>query len=805
MGKAAKTPIRVKVWITGHPVRQQHRLLFRLLTVGMISGAIAITMGGIGLAVQLIVNPGAVSWMRWIVPDWQQQPLTAKILQTPDEIGAEAASIGYTVGKPIYFSTYPGLSKDSVGFHDFLLPFYKTESNCQTVSSQVISGQDTSVATAEACPLVELRVYRTQTSALHLPKKTALELVDRLSVAGPEELAAIAPLINAGITDQGSSRTLPISDVTFVRGEAPLPGIWLQTSGLWQRGSSRTLYGQIVRYDPARDRLQSLLSWTSPAEQFPAWQQITGGAATELLIDQTIGLEPQFQVYQFAALNTPGKPIQAKPIDLRTTAMDNRTYEHGLLLARHGLWSTALQVLEQSQNNTDWSALAQAQIDLVDLHANVTQAQAQREWSSPAQQISALLIDGRWADALIVLRTAHANGYATSNLLADHSDRLRQRVEAAVRVNPHLDVLNWGVLLTAVQKDRDAGTAWLQQWAKSSGDRQAAQILDLLDPLPITTVASSLPVSDSHASLPTPVPAATLPVSTAPVIVNPPGLIGSARSQMATDPTDWFTPNSAALELPPAQIWYNIQIIGFQDGSQWQQFSLPNWGLDENTTETAQMLWQRLGLSQDATLHLITWTGAIQPHTLQVTAKAIRVIDGRVHLLAIGTPDIEPDSSASLLVMTLATLSWLEPLDTSTLSILSQQPLWSETLVSTLWHELQQTPSLLPAAITNAGMLLREFGGWSIQLMELTGDDQPEAVLTLQTDALSANSASLLNQSQTLIFSKAGRLLYSDRLQPGRSLKAFVDLGNNNLPALIISDAEGYQIQRWSVANQQFE
>jgi len=805
MGKAAKTPTRVKVWITGHPARQQHRFLFRLLTVALITGAIATTIGGIGLAIRLIVNPGSVRWIHWIIPDWEQQPLSAKILQTSDEIATEAASVGRTVGKPIYFSTYPGLSKDSLGFHDFLLPFYKTEANCQTASGQATIEQAMPFAASETCPLVELRVYRPQTHALHLTKKAAFELVDRLSVAGPEELAAIAPLINAGVADRGSNRHLPLSGVTFVEGEAPLSGIWLHASGLWQRGGSRTLYGQIVRYDPTRDRLQSLLSWTSPAERFPTWQQITGGAATELIVDQTIGLEPQFQVYQLAALNTPGKPIQVKPIELRVTAVDNRTYEHGLLLARHGLWSTALQMLARSENSTDWSAQAQAQIDLVALHANVTQAQAQREWSSPAQQISALLIDGRWADALVALRTAHANGYTTSSLLADHSDRLRQRVEAAARINPHLDVLNWGVLLTAVQKDRSAALTWLQQRTKSSGDQQAAQILDLLDPLPITTVASSLAASEPYTPPPSPVlPTATLPVSTATAVVNLPSLIGSATPQMTIDPTAWLTPNSETLDLPPNQIWYDIQLIGFQNGSQWQQIMLPDWVLNENTTEAAQMLWQRLGLNQDATLHFVTWTGVGQPQVLQATARAVRVIEGRVQLLATAT-QVESSPSAPILVMTLATLSWLEPIDTSTLSSLSQQPHWSETLVPTLWQELQQTPSLLPDAVTNAGMLLREFGGWSIQLMELTGDDQPEAVLTLQTDASSAHSTSQFSQSYTAIFAKDGRLLYSDRLQPGHSLKGIVDLGNNNLPALVISDSHDYQIQRWSVSNQQFE
>lgn len=792
MGKASKTSVRVKVWVTGQPPRRrQPGYLSRLLTVGMISGAIATAVSGTWLATRLIVDPGSVNWVHWLIPGWNPQIWTAKTWQTRSEIEAEAATAGLLVGDPIYFSTYPGLSKHSAGFHDFLLPLYQAQSGCEALDTPASS----------PCRLVELRVYRPQTSALRLPgKAAALEWVNRLSVTGPEELAAIAPLVNADITSQGSSRRLPLTTVTFVAGNAPLPGIWLHLSGKWQRGSSRTLYGQVVHYDPTRDRLQSLLAWTSPTTEFPTWQQVTGGNATELLIDQTIGLEPQFQVYQFAALNTPGKPVQVKPIDLREALLDNRTYANGLLLARHGLWSTALQVLEKSRKtNSGWSTTAQAQLDLVALHANVTQAQAKRDWANPGQQILALLIDGRWSEALTVLRTAHANGYTTSTLLAEQSDHLWHRVEAAVRVNPQPDVLNWGVLLTAMRHDRTVAMAWLQK--QSSGDRQAEPILALLDPLPITTVVVSPPVP------PAPAPAAalasTVPVSTASssFVHASSRIIGAAKPQQTIEPTDWLRPNPAeTLALAPDQIWYEIQVIGFQDGLQWRQQGMSDRALSQDRAETAQLLWSRLGLTEAAQLQLITWTASAQPEIQQVMVKAVRVTDETVWLLATGAPiaALPPDSSA--LVMTLATLPWVEPLSTVTLNSLSQQPGWSETLVPALWQALQQTPALVPASVTHPAALLQEFGGWSVQLTELTGDDQPEAVLTLQTKLSSAQAA-----AQTLIFSRRGGLLYSDLPQTGRSLKAITDLGDGNLPALIISNTQSYSIQRWSVPDQRFE
>lgn len=794
MGKASKTSVRVTVWVTAQPLRRQKcrqpSYLSRLLTVGMISGAIATAGSGTWLATRLIVDPGSVSWVHWLIPGWTRQLWTAKTWQTHNEIEAEAAAAGLIVGDPIYFSIYPGLSQNSAGFHDFLLPLYQAQSGCAA----------TNPSASSPCRLVELRVYRPQTSALRLPgKAAALELVNRLSVTGPEELAAIAPLVNADIASQGSSRRLPLTTVTFVAGNAPLPGIWLHLSGEWQRGSSHTLYGQVVHYDPTRDRLQSLLAWTSPQADFPAWQQVTGGNATELLIDQTIGLEPQFQVYQFAALNTPGKPVQVKPIDLREAMLDNRTYANGLLLARHGLWSTALQVLEKSRKtNAGWSTTAQAQFDLVALHANITQAQAKRDWANPGQQILALLIDGQWSEALTVLRTAHANSYTTSTLLAEQSDRLWSRVEAAARVNPQPDVLSWGVLLTAVRQDQTAAMAWLQK--QSGGDRQAEQILALLDPLPITTVVVSPPAP------PSPVPAAalssTVPVSTAssPFVQPASRMIGSALPQQAIEPTDWLRPNPAeTLALAPGQIWYEIRVIGFQDGLQWRQEGIPDRVLSQNRAETAQLLWNRLGLAEAANLQLMTWPVSAQPEIQHVTVKAVRVTNSTVWLLATGAPIAALAPGSSVLAMTLATLPGVEPLSTETLASLSQQPGWSETLVPALWQALQQTPALLPASVTHPVALLQEFGGWSMQLTDLTGDNQPEAVLTLQTKLASDQAA------QTLIFSRRGGLLYSDLSQTGRSLKAITNLGDGNLPALIINNAQSYEIQRWSVPDQQFQ
>ncbi|WAL60835.1 hypothetical protein [Thermocoleostomius sinensis] len=787
MGKATKPPVRVKLLITNSP-RRSPRWSW-LWTWGVMGSSIVTTLGGIWIGLRLIVNPGTVSWLHLFGPDWQQSPLTRNNLHTLSEVQAEASAHGLTVGQPVHISTFPGFAKQAAGFNDFLLPLY-AEATCRAVDRSI-----------QACPMVELRVYR-PTETLRLPgQEMMFEFIDRLFVSGPEELVAIAPLVNANLASAGSTRRLPLHTITPLTGQAPLPGIWFHLSGDWHRGSSRVLYGQLVRYDPDQRHLQSLLAWTSPAQQFPQWQQVTGGEPTELLVNQTIGLEPGFQVYQFAALSSPGKPIQVKAIDLKAAGLKSASYVNGLLLARNGLWSDGLNRLQTAkQTDPDWSDLAQSQLDLVSLHANITRKQAQQAWDSPRSQILALLIDGQWAEAFSVLHNAHRNGYAISTLLANPSDRLWQRVEAAMREEAGSDVLNWGILLSALRHDRDAALAWRQAQANTKGDRPIAAVLALLDPL-VTTVESTQLSPSVRSTTAKTLASTSAAIESGSAMSDPVHrLIGSARWQPSINPSDWMRPDSTqALTVAADQGWYEISAIGIQDGADWRSLKLVSKEGTESNLVT--QLWSQLQLDTRPTLQLLAWTGNMQPHLRQVTVKGLRTVGSDVVLLAAGDPPpVNPDSPL-FLVLTLDTMPWIDPIDRLTVADLSQQPNWSDTLAPMLWQELHHAQSLFLAEPTNPTMLLQQIGGWSVQLMELTGDDQPEAILSLR---MKSSSTSPAMQPQTLILSNQGRVLFRDRvLATGPSLKAIVDLGDG--PALIMGDVQGYWIERWSAATQQFQ
>lgn len=436
----------VRVLVSQQPLLTQQRSLQQSgLPWAAAIATIFLLTGGSWFAARLIVNPG--SWLRGILPEWNQ----GATLQTLAGIRAEAAKAGESVGQAIALAN-----------GEVLLPILAPQPHCQSCTQ-----------------IVELRVY--QLSA------QAYELVDRLSIAGIEELMAIAPLTHSRVTSAGSSRKLPLTHITVME-NPPDVGIWLCLSGEWQRGSTQTLYGQILRYDSQRDRLQAMLSWTSPAAELPRWQQITGSATPELLINQSIGLEPQFQVYQARSPNAPGKLVQLEAIGLTESVLEDSTYEHGLLLARNGLWSMALNSFQRvkAARSANWSASAQAQLDLIALHAEQTQQQADRDWASPTQQITALLIDGRWAAAFDRLKAAHADGYDIKSLLVDNADLFGQRIDAVLRVDSgQLEVQRWGTLLQAAQHDRPTAIAWLKQTLKQTQPRlsaqQTQQVLALLD------------------------------------------------------------------------------------------------------------------------------------------------------------------------------------------------------------------------------------------------------------------------------------------------------------------------------------
>lgn len=766
-----KSQTNVKVFVTETQLPGRSRRKAKVLVVGLLAGTIGLIGVGSGLALQLIINPTSVRWFTQLLPDWIPS-FRDPGSQTLAEITAEVERSGQRVGSPIQESSAIGTAARRP---DLILPILSPYSCPQSSSAQ--------------CWYIrELRLYRSETGV------STWQLLDRLAVDGLEEFVALAPLIEAKIVKRGSSDKLPMTSATVIAGKAPFSGLWLHLSGEWQRGSNHIVYGQVVRYDPQVERLQPLIAWTSPAGQLPHWQTVTG-RQPQLVIDQTIGLEPHFQVYQVNTRTVPGQPVQLDAITLTETALANPLYRQGLLLARNGLWSAAQRSLQAAKQRdpAHWSTTAQAQLDVIALHATVTQSQADRDWASPTQQVVTQLMDGRWTKALTLLQTAHRGGYDIPDLLSINGDSLWPRIETALRVQSNQpDVLKWGILLQAIQKNRHQALVWLEQQTggrSAINSAQMAKVLDLLDPLAATTP----PMPTSPTPMVTPVMASS-PIAPTTAPIHPlMTFLGLATPIDSLNPADWFSPNPAWMSKKTDQIWYQVTVLTLYDGQQWQRspFStIPS-------ATSAPELWSQLGLNPTLTLQLVTPSDT-GPQARPATLAAMRLHKGELHLLTLADPSPEPRPSAQLgrstsLALSSPTLSWLVPTQPSPLLPLLQQAPWMTALQSPLRQELQPSQRLATSNHAfEADQRPSLLTDWTVELVDVTGDGRPEAVLTSP-------------QLHHLIVTEAGTVLYRDRPSTeATSLMGIIRLADQALPVLILHRASDYQLLRWSAAQQQF-
>ncbi|NJN86221.1 MAG: hypothetical protein HC881_07785, partial [Leptolyngbyaceae cyanobacterium SL_7_1] len=361
----------IRVLITPKPPLLQRGVVQGLLFTGFWTAMAALVASGGWLAIQLILNPGAVRGLGWVFPGWQGSSLSAG--HTPRSLAVirqGAAEVGLSLGEPL------GLEVDAAAVtahSDLLIPVFAADANCASAIAPA------SPSVPPCSHLVELRVYRPYPSA----RQPLLQLLDRLAVAGPQESFVLAPLQSDASDSLGSSRSLPLLSVDRMVGTSPSANlVWFQLGGQWKQGNTQLAFGQVGYYDPTQSRLHLLTQWTSPAGKAAAWQDAIAGGTTELVVDQTIGLEPGFKVYQL--MGTSDRQLQ--PISLSQAALDNATYQRAIALAQSGLWSPALVLMQWVKARAAWSASAQAQLAVVELHAQATRQQAERSWENPSQK-----------------------------------------------------------------------------------------------------------------------------------------------------------------------------------------------------------------------------------------------------------------------------------------------------------------------------------------------------------------------------------------------------------------------------------
>lgn len=429
-----------------------------LIAIALLLSSAGLATGGIWFSLQLFVNPNAVNWLNRWLPNWARiSRVNQDSAQTLEQIATSLSAQGQIPGKALALETDPQTLQPSV----LLLPVLSQQPQCQGYCQQI----------------VELRLYQLSLAAKRrqLPsEQQSYQLINQLPVEGPEESAVIAPLVDAETSDYGSTRRLPLQQMHRYEGDLPDPGVWLYLLGYRQQGSTAIAYGQIIHYNPSRTHLSFMLPWSTPTGQIPQWQQVTGDSSPELVLDQTVDLEPQLRVYQVKPAAFFLNPFQLEAISLLEPALDAPAYQQAISLARSGLWSPSSQWLQfiqqqRQQQQQPWSATAQAQLDLIRLSAQFTQTQAEKTWSSPSQQVLTAIIDGRWGEALQIFEAAPENPPEIATLLAADSGQIWQRVEAALQANPaRTEVKAWGTLLVAAQQGQVQAIAWLKQQPRTT-------------------------------------------------------------------------------------------------------------------------------------------------------------------------------------------------------------------------------------------------------------------------------------------------------------------------------------------------
>jgi hypothetical protein len=577
------------------------RLIANLTALTVLCGFAALMGGGAWLSYQLIVDPNGNKWITKFVPEWSRLPLaTRDSIQTVDQIQASIRKLGFVTGEPLPLPIHQS-GDNSVS--DLLLPVMVE----RTVNA--------STACKNPCrQIVELRVYK----RVQLPDRDSntvqyFQLVSSVNIEGPAESFVLTSLAESKSDNQGSNQSLPLTELRQFNGKAPQSGIWFNVSGQLVRGDKNIPYGQVVRYNPTQNHLISLLEWVSAAGQPPHWQQIVKGSNPQLAIDQTVGLEPQFTIYQIGSRKFVPNPVQLNAISLEEFALNDETYKNGLRLAKSGLWSPALNVMRTAKGKaaSNWPTVAQAQLDAIEFHAKITKAQAIASWASPGQQVLAELIDGRWSQALQVFEADPSNSHEIAKTLKNDDGKLLNRVDAALRVNPQDgDVKAWGALIVAAQDGTREAMNWLDQQSDTDSETRN-RIRNLVNKLDeAVSLAESLQQHKSQ-------------------------IMGSATVVSSINPNEWIEPEAKnELKLTEKQVWYQVQVASFYDGKRWVSSPFIDIEITSFPTTQVKWLWGRLGLIRDPKIKIDVAMNNGQQRVAFGTVKALQIQDGNLRLLA---------------------------------------------------------------------------------------------------------------------------------------------------------------------------
>lgn len=752
-----------------------------LSAIAAITGSTTLFFCGAWLSVRLIVDPASINWVQSWLPEANQVPIANK--EAPQTLQAITDQI-----KEAGLIPAATLSLDSPP-QTLNLTLSKTQQQLLMPVMAEIPCPGTAEATPTPCQAVaELRVYRPVFNPDNpSDPQPYYQLLNKLEVTGPDPSALVPTLTDSeaatfSVDPQPLTRLDPFENT-------PEQGNWFNLHSDRSVGKRKIAYGKIIHYNPETFHLSEMADWVSPEGHLPAWQEISGGEDPELVIDRTIGLEPQFQIYQIKPVQFFLNPIRLEEISLIEPILTSRAYRDALLLARSGLWSAAWELmasLKQDSSSSSWPEAAQAQLDVIRYHAQITQTQANATGMEPPQQILTALMDGNWKKALEVYELQLKLGDEMASLLTDEKFPLWNRIETAVQVNPaQADAKAWGALVLATRYDDREAVAWLEEQGQNTAQLRD-RIYNLLDARAnASTYAAKLKTHKSQ-------------------------ILGTASMLSQVNPQDWILPPaSPPLELQSGQVWYQVQVSGFNDSRRWRQAPFKDINLPKSAL--GNHLWKELGLHNDPQIQIGVWMPNGEQKTTLGTVKGLRLVEGNLLLLttsnAIPTPEIGSGVSKPL-SLTASALQWRSPAPQTLKQLQRDDPEWVQRLLPSLWQELQTVGQVPQGPVPSQEQMLIQLGGWFVQSTDLTGNNWPDAVITLRNDALvpSPGFSNSAYRTRTLIFDDQGALIYSElSTADTQAVSGIADLPTGGLPVLVVEATNGYNLQRWSSDRQRFE
>lgn len=750
----SSAPGAVQVWVGARP-RRLRGWLALLLAVGGLAGGLALLGLSFRLGLRLMLNPEA--WPQVLAQLQRSQQVSLPPATSLEDLRQQTAAAQQRLGDPQRLDG----AQDGVGGEVVVVP----------------------VLAADSGAIASLNLFQTDGSG------GDLRAIATLTIPPLPKDTILAPWLNSPQAPAAAPSAF------FVTRLVPLPappvaaeGVWLTLEGTWRQQGLTLRYGQLLHYDAQAQRLDLLEPWSSPGNRPPQWADLDGDGPSDLVIDETVGLEPTLRGLQVFS----GSPPRLQSVSWVRVPVNAGAragaYQQALRSARSGLWNSAEQGLAdlKAALPQDWNPAAEAQLRLAKRHGAITRQQADQDWSTPAQQVLALLIDSRWEVALAQLEASPDLLPTLLNRLGTDRGQMWNRIRAAVALpSPEPAVYVWGGLVLKGQQNQttrlDGATQdWLTRQPVPPATRQRlTRLLTTLATPQIPAVASAK-TTDETSPPPAIAPSET---SALPAIAPLNALIGQAQPIPA--PKTGYAAPGQALDASLGQ-WYAIELRAVRQNQAWQPGDL---SIPLGTSPAA--MWPLVQPAAQASPQLLRWASSTTGLPAPVTVRGLTLTNGTTTLLATG-PAVNP-SALPPLVFSKGALTWLDASQQQSPSA----ALTSPPVVAAIFGD--QPPSV------DFSGLLANLAQYSV---DVTGDGQPERVLTWNQTALEQLTQWQVpidpTAPKTVILNSDNQPIYSDLFAP-QTLVALTNPSLGGPVGLLVHQPTGYALLTWNPTTQQFK